>query len=359
MGRIRLGIVGLGHMAEIHFRGLTDILDLADITACCDIDPAHLEKGARALSLVAGHEVFACTDYREMLPYVDAVELILPHHLHCEAGLFFAAHKKHILMEKPLANTEEECLRLIEACEENGVTLMTAYPVRYWPEIVKLKELVDSGEYGELFNMSIWTEQYTNDTATKPWQGKAAFLGGGQFFSHGCHYVDILLWFLGEPVEGTHMGTNLGTPWMEKEGTSNAIIKFKSGAMGYHFGTWGARGTEHGYCFQLHLTKGMLDLHRATNKIIFYENKNPDIPDSVPKEDRVHVLWEDPDRSKKTQFETRHFLECVKSGRRPLTDGRSSLQSLRCIWKMYEAEEKGVVADLRGLGLPKEDGKEH
>ena len=99
MGRIRLGIVGLGHMAEIHFRGLTDILDLADITACCDIDPAHLEKGARALSLVAGHEGFACTNYREMLPYVDAVELILPHHLHCEAGLFFAAHKKHILME--------------------------------------------------------------------------------------------------------------------------------------------------------------------------------------------------------------------------------------------------------------------
>ena len=176
-------------------------------------------------------------------------------------------------------------------------------------------------------------------------------LGGGQFFSHGCHYVDILLWFLGKPVEGAHIGTNHGTPWMEREGTSNAIMKFENGAMGYHFGTWGARGTEHGYCFQLHMTKGMLDYHRASGKIVLYQNCNPDLPAEMPPEDKVRVLWEDPDRTKKTQFETRHFLECVKTGKRPDTDGRRSVQSLRCIWRMYDAEQKGVMADLRGLGL--------
>ena len=47
-------------------------------------------------------------------------------------------------MEKPLCNTEEECVRLIETCEKNEVTLMCAYPVRYWPGIVKLKELIDT-----------------------------------------------------------------------------------------------------------------------------------------------------------------------------------------------------------------------
>ncbi len=350
MERIRLGIVGLGHMAQQHFNGMTSLMDIADITAACDIIPENLESGARILSSVTGHEVFACTDYREMVDLIDAVLLVLPHQIHYEAGMFFAEHHKHILMEKPLCNTEEECLSLIETCEKNRLTLMCAYPVRYWPGVVKLKELVDSGKYGELFNMSIWTEQYTHDP-NKPWQGRIETLGGGQLFSHGCHYIDILLWFLGNPLEGTHMGTNLGTPWMEREGTSNAIMKFESGAMGYHFGTWGARGTEHGYCFQLHLTKGMLDYHRATGKILFYENKNPDIPEDVPKEDRVHLIWQNEDHSKQTQFETRHFLECVRSGKRPLTDGRSSLKSLRCIWKMYEAEEKGRVADLRGLGL--------
>ena len=250
-----------------------------------------------------------------------------------------------------MCNTEQECVNLIEAAQENHVVLMTAYPVRYWPETVKLKEFIDSGVYGDLFNMSIWTEQYTNYTGTKEWPLSAKKLGGGQFFSHGCHYIDILLWFLGHPVEGMHMGTNFGTPWMEREGTSNAVIRFESGALGYHFGTWGARGTEHGYCFQLHTTKGLLDFHRANGKILFYENTNPDLPQGALDKDRVHVLWEDPDQTKKTQYETRHFLDCIREKKRPLTDGPSSLQGLRCIWRMYEAEKKGIVADLRGLGL--------
>ena len=97
------------------------------------------------------------------------------------------------------ANTGEFNLDLLGetsyfgACEENGVTLMCAYPVRYWPGVVKLKELVDSGEYGKVIMMSVWTEQLTN----KPGWQNTGRLGGGQFFSHGCHYVDLLLWFLG------------------------------------------------------------------------------------------------------------------------------------------------------------------
>ena len=62
-------------------------------------------------------------------------------------------------MEKPLCNTEEECLSLIRICEEHHVVLMCAYPVRFWPGIVRLKELIDSGDYGEIIQMSIWTEQ--------------------------------------------------------------------------------------------------------------------------------------------------------------------------------------------------------
>jgi predicted dehydrogenase len=54
---------------------------------------------------------------------------------------------------------------------------------------------------------------------------------------------------------------------------------------------------------------------------------------------------------KHLEAEMRHFLECIETGKTPLTDGRSSLQSLRVIWRLYEAEEQGTVADLRGLGL--------
>jgi hypothetical protein len=55
--------------------------------------------------------------------------------------------------------------------------------------------------------------------------------------------------------------------------------------------------------------------------------------------------------SKHTHLETMHFLDCIETGATPLTDGPGSLQGLRVIWRLYEAERRGVVADLRGLGL--------
>ena len=59
--------------------------------------------------------------------------------------------------------------------------------------------------------------------------------------------------------------------------------------------------------------------------------------------------------SKNTQFELLHFVDCIKTGKKPITDGWSSLQSLRVIWKLYDAELHNTMADLRGLGLDNVD----
>src|SRR5690606_25452304 len=104
--------------------------------------------------------------------------------------------------------------------------------------------------------------------------GQAKRLGGGQLFSHGCHYIDQMLLWMRMPVEGTHMGTNLGTPWMEREGTSNVTIKFENGAMGYHFGTWGARGSRLRYSVHAHCMGGMLEMQRHDRRIILHEDKS-------------------------------------------------------------------------------------
>ena len=134
-------------------------------------------------------------------------------------------------------------------------------------------------------------------------------------------------------------------------------MKFESGAMGYHFGTWGARGSEHGYCYQLHMTEGMIDYHKYRGEIWLYQNHEPDlgIDMTPPTPKNTHLLWKKEDTSYMTNtlYEMRHFVACVRDGKKPVTDGWAALQSLRCIWKMYEAEELGKVADLHGLGLPK------
>lgn len=345
MDTIRLGFIGCGHMAVAHVKGILECSDIVKITAVCDV----IEERAREVAAVL-EDPYVTTDYRTMADYVDAVLVVLPHDLHYECGMFFARRKKHVLMEKPLCNTEEECLRLIETCEEEQVVLMCAYPVRYWPGIVKLKELIDSGEYGSILQMSVWTEQLTIYEETH-W-GATSRLGGGQLFSHGCHYIDLMLWFLGNPVTGTHIGTRVGTPWLLREGTSAVTILFENGAIGYHGATWGARGTRLGYDFQIQTEKGLLEYDHGAGEVRLFEKNLEHKPgDESPKQLRK-VLWtRSGEKSKQTQFELRHFIDCVRSGKKPLTDARSSLQGLRVIWKLYDAEAHGVMADLRGLGL--------
>jgi len=341
MNKIRLGLIGCGNMMETHANAVDQCTERLSITAVCDIIPERAKKVAAVLD-----DPFITTDYKQMLDHVDAVLIALPHDLHYECGMFFAMNKKHVLMEKPLCNSEEECVSLINTCDEAGVVLMCAYPVRYWPGIVKLKELIDSGEYGKVIMMSIWTEQLTKYEGLH-W-GHTARLGGGQLFSHGCHYIDLLLWFLGQPVSGTHVGTRVGTPWLLKEGTSAVTMKFENGAVAYHGATWGARGTRLGYDFQIQTEKGLLDYEHGKGTITFYSGNEVHVP-GEPAHPFKEVIWDQGSGKKATQFEINHFADCVLNGLTPLTDGRSALRSLKVIWKLYDAEQHDTYADLRDI----------
>jgi predicted dehydrogenase len=256
---------------------------------------------------------------------------------------------KHVLVEKPMALNEAECVEMITEAEKQDRVLMVAYCMRFHPLVVKMKELLDSKAYGDVFQLSIWTEQLTQ-YAEGHWGLGAATLGGGQFFSHGCHYVDLLLWILGKPVRGSHYGTNRGTPWMEREGTSNATIEFENGILGYHFGTWGARGTRLKYSFHAHCENGMLEIDLRAGQLIAHTRAEEHDSGKLVARQKEEILMEN-ENAKHTELEMAHFIECIETGKRPLTDGQGSLEGLQVIWELYKAEDDNVVADLSGLGL--------
>lgn len=352
MEKLRLGLVGCGGIMGTHVRGVKYI-DNVEIVAVCDI----IEQNAKNVAEELGGTPKVYTNYRDMVDDIDAIMIALPHDLHFECGMFFAYHNKHILMEKPLCNTERECEVLIEECEKRGLKLMCAYPVRFWKGIQKLKELVDSGEYGEIIQMSIWTEQLTgSDIKYDDKYGRQWLLtnriGGGQLFSHGCHYVDLMLWFLGEPVSGAHMGTRNGTPWMMREGTSALVMKFENGAVGYHGATWGARGTRLAYDFQVQTEKGLLEYEHNTGEVRLYNGSGVHKPGGGSEKQSYNILWKrDGETSKETQHEINHFVRCVLEDKTPLTNGRAALAGLKVIWALYNAEENNILADLRGMGI--------
>lgn len=342
MKKLKLGLVGCGKMMYSH---CLSILEAGvDITAVCDLFIENAQETAKALD-----NPFITTNYREMVGHCDAVLVATPPENHYEIGLYFARHKVHVLMEKPLCITDEECVRLTKACDEEGVTLMCAYPVPYRPAVRKLKEMVTSGEYGKVIMMSSWTEQ--NTPVGEFDYGASSQPGGGQFWGHGCHYVDILLEFLGNPVRGSHVGTKTGYQHFRlKETTSAVTIQFENGAIGYHGATWSAHGTRFGWVIDIHTEKGLIHYDREDGEILFYDKLKQGTPGEAL--DRSYeVVWkEDAKSSKQTQYEIRHFADCVLNGKTPETNGYRARQSLRVIRALYDAEEHGKVADLRGLG---------
>jgi len=342
MERVRLALVGCGGMARTHVARFAKVRERMELVAAVDL---VLERAQAVAEHFPGAR--AVRDYREVLDDVDAVLLVLPHHLHHPIGLACLEAGKHVLLEKPMANSERQCLELIDAQRRSGKVLMIAYCMRYHPIVARLKELIDSQAFGEVFQVSIWTEQLTQYPADH-WAADHRTLGGGQLFSHGCHYIDLLLWYLGRPLRGVHLGTKLGTPWMDWEGTSNVCIEFEGGKLGYHFGTWGARGTRLGYSIHAHCTEGMLEAQISYGDIMREQEGKSRL--LFLRSGKEELLLES-EAGKHTENEMAHFLDCIQYGKQPLTDGPGSLQGLRVIWRLYEAEHQGIVADLRGLGL--------
>ncbi len=353
---IRMGMIGCGKMSGAYLKQMEPLADRLKFTGLVDIEIDRARKAAESSPVAA--EAKLATDYREIFDEIDAAILAVPHHLHREIAVALMQAGKHVLIEKPLANTEQECLDIITVAEQTSVVAMHGYVMRYNPIVREFGRLLQEKTYGDCFQLSIWIEQYT-DRSRGNWIGEVAGVGGGQLFSHGCHYIDLLLHWLGEPTEGSHIGTNFGTPWMEMEGTSNAAMKFKSGATGFHFGTWVARGSKMRYDFQAHCTGGMLELNFGTGQIVLWVDpthgdlggmSREEITDANAKP-RSRVIYEIGEQKKHTLAEVEHFLECIEQNKQPETDLRSGLQSLRTIWRLYDAEQRGIVADLSGLGL--------
>ena len=145
---IRVGMIGCGKMSASHIRALAPLQERMRFTGFADID---LDRARAAASAAPG--AVAVTDYEALFDHVDAVVIALPHDLHFPVGLACLSAGKHVLMEKPLALTEEECLKLIDADTSPDPVLMAGYVMRHDPMWRTMGEHLRDGTYGEPFHV--------------------------------------------------------------------------------------------------------------------------------------------------------------------------------------------------------------
>lgn len=227
-GNVGFGIIGCGGIAVIHCDAIKEASN-AELVAVFDIE------AERAKNIGDKYGVPYYTDEAAFLahPGLDVVNILLPTGFHAQAGITAAKTGKHVLVEKPIDVTMEAALQLIEACESAGVKLGVISQHRFAPDIAKIKKAIEAGEFGPMVlgEASIkWhrTQEYYDSGA---WRGTKALDGGGALMNQSVHYIDLLLWLMGE-VESVKAQIATRTHNIEVEDLGVAVLRFTSGALG-------------------------------------------------------------------------------------------------------------------------------
>lgn len=200
MRKTRIAILGVGGIFESHARALIKNTDFAEVVAVAN---AHINEQVvqRTCSLLKTEKekLQFFTNYEELLKSIDldAVIILLPHNLHAPATIYAATRGVHVLVEKPMARSTEECDAMIKAAKENGITLVVCHDRRYNDEWRAVKEIVSSGRIGKpIFYRLEHNQNYA--PAEGSWVRSANLLGGGCIMSCLTHQIDALRWIGGE-----------------------------------------------------------------------------------------------------------------------------------------------------------------
>ena len=190
-----VAIIGTGRISGAHARSAQSV-ENAKLVAAAETDEAR----GKAFAEKWGVEVVK--DYKELLkrPDVDIVALTLPHWLHMPIGVEAMNAGKHVLVEKPMADSVEECDIMIEAARRNNVKLFTGHTEQFLAPNVKARQLIDSGEMGQVVMIAdCWYKAFALHTRP-PW-----FLdrerGGGMWLMNGAHMIDRITYISGKKVK--------------------------------------------------------------------------------------------------------------------------------------------------------------
>jgi len=164
---------------------------------------------------------------------VDAVVLCTPHPLHADQAVEVAAAGLAVIVEKPLALDPADADRIIAAARARGVLLSVISQRRWYPAVRRVKTAIDEGRIGTpaLATLEVLGWRGPEYYAMDAWRGTRAGEGGGVLVNQAVHLLDLLCWFLGDPVEVDGFTANANHPEIEVEDTAIAVVRFASGAL--------------------------------------------------------------------------------------------------------------------------------
>lgn len=378
---LKVGIVGAGGITRAHLPAYLERPDRVQLNAVCDL----VEPLAQELAKKAGIDA-VYLDIQEMLRDADieAVDICTTHNSHAPLAIAAAEAGKHVIVEKPMAISVQECRDMIAAADKAGTTLMVAQHLRYAPEAQAAKRLLDDGKLGtieavrtELFGGGMRGRRRRRRQGER-WMQDARRSGGGMMMSEQVHHIDLLRYYAGNVKRVSGVCKSLQEHMVHgAEDLVSATLEFESGAVGE---VW-AKGNAivpHGRTYTIFGNQGVFYASTPTKEQREVEISgatpfrhfghimvalNEDLPDLDPSnmEDRRKMYFAEPpfkvldtsdiDLPSPNYFinEILHFADCCQSGAEPISSGRDNIGTMKIIMGIYESSRTGGPVDLDDL----------
>lgn len=332
------GVVGCGVISNTHLDAI-GALPNASIVAVCD----KVEQAARAKAEQYGCEYY--TDLARMLEddRIDVCNIVVPSGLHATLGMQCAEAGKHVICTKPIDITLERIDALIGACDANGVKCAATHQLRGYSVYKRVKSAAESGKLGKLLYGNAIVPWFRSDEYySDGWHGTKALDGGGALMNQSIHFIDLLIWIMGEVRMLGGFADALAHDTIEVEDCAIAALKFDSGALGMIQGTT-CTYKGHPGVLEIHGTKGncavvgdQIKLWEVEGDEIEY---NPTAGDVGGSSDPKKGMLGEAVQAHTEQIAD--VLAAIEEGRDPRLSGREARRAVEVILSIYHSSDTG------------------
>jgi UDP-N-acetyl-2-amino-2-deoxyglucuronate dehydrogenase len=343
-----IGILGCGKVAHLHAKAIQN-LPFAQLAGVWSRTKSTAEEFAPQYKSKAYSEINQMIADQD----IDLVVICTPHPYHKEPAIAAAKAGAHVLVEKPLASTLQDCDEIIEACKNENVKLGVISQRRWYQPVQRMKHAIVEGKIGKpalgTVTMLGWRDKAYYDADA--WRGTWQMEGGGVLVNQAPHQLDILLWFMGDIDEVYGHWQNLNHPYIEVEDTALAIVKFKNGALGNIIVSNSQKPGIHGKV-HVHGNNGASVGVQTDGGAMFIAGMSgilePPVNDlwTIPGEESKLDEWKKEDseffsKIDPTVYYMEHqiaeFIEAVDQGREPLVNGNDGRKTVELFTAIYRS----------------------
>jgi predicted dehydrogenase len=326
---MNFGIVGTGAMVQRFLSAVKGGVE--DLEFVAAFSPNAKRRGIFAQK---NPEIRCYGDYSEMLadPEVEAVYIATPVYTHAALAVEAAVRGKHILCEKPMALTLQECNDMVAAARDNAVILQIAYMMRYHPAHEYIREQIVSGSLGKIQYIHLERTAFADFKspdfpAHRKWFVDPTKGGGGVFMDLGSHLLDLLIYFMGDDIVDGNLTAAID-PELGVELSGLACLKFRGGALATVYTSW-----------EVPLHDNLIQVYGDMASIQAVRTIGPYTDGQVVRIEGSHHLAVEIPHQNHYVREVEHFQDCVRNGMEPLTGGANSIKTESLRLKLFETLE--------------------